>query len=129
VVTISRHAEAFIAGRLASGLAVGTVNKDIRTLRRIFNLAIDPRGYLRENQNPFGRIRQRKRVQKKIRYVSTKEYRTLLSATPRLWWRVLMSIAYGSGLQRGEILNLTWADIDFENQRIHVLMKESSQSD
>lgn len=39
-----------------------------------------------------------------------------------------MSIAYGSGLRRGEILNLTWADIDFENQRIHLLMKESSQS-
>jgi integrase len=123
-----RHAEAFIADRLASGLAIGTVNKDIRTLKRIFNLAIDPRGYLRENQNPFGRIRQRKKAQKKIRYVSTTEYRSLLSATPRLWWRVLMSIAYGSGLRRGEILNLTWADIDFENQRIHVLMKESSQS-
>ncbi|MFC1604624.1 tyrosine-type recombinase/integrase [Planctomycetota bacterium] len=123
-----RHAEAFIAERLASGLAVGTANKDIRTLRRIFNLAIDPRGYLGENQNPFGRIRQRKKAQKKIRYVSTKEYRLLLASTPRLWWRALMSIAYGSGLRRGEILNLTWADIDFENQRIHVLPKASSQS-
>jgi integrase len=123
-----RHAEAFIADRLASGLAVGTVNKDIRTLRRIFNLAIDPRGYLGENQNPFSRIRQRKKAQKKIRYISTEEYRSLFSATPRLWWRTLMSIAYGSGLRRGEILNLTWTDIDFENQRIHVLAKASSQN-
>jgi integrase len=123
-----RRAEAFIAERLASGLAVGTINKDIRTLRRIFNLAIDPRGYLGENQNPFSRIRQRKKAQKKIRYVSTEEYRLLPAATPRLWWRALMSIAYGSGLRRGEILNLTWADINFENQRIHVQTKESSRS-
>jgi hypothetical protein len=43
-----REAEAFIAHRLASKLTVSTVNKDIRTLRRIFNLAIDPRGYLQE---------------------------------------------------------------------------------
>ncbi|UCE46479.1 MAG: tyrosine-type recombinase/integrase [Phycisphaerales bacterium] len=123
-----RRAEAFIAERLASGLAVGTINKDIRTLRRIFNLAIDPRGYLGENQNPFSRIKQRKKAQKKIRYVSTEEYRLLPAATPRLWWRALMSIAYGSGLRRGEILNLTWADINFENQRIHVQTKASSRS-
>ena len=31
-----RHAEAFIAERLAYGLAVGTVNKDIRTLEANF---------------------------------------------------------------------------------------------
>lgn len=43
-----RRAEAFLTDRLASGLAVETVNKDIRTLRRIFNLTIDPRGIWRD---------------------------------------------------------------------------------
>lgn len=121
-----RHAEGFIAERLASDLTVGTVNKDIRTLRRIFNLAIDPRGYLEQGMNPFGRIRQRKKASKGLRYVSAGEYRVLLAATPGAWWRALLSVAYGSGLRRGEILNLTWADIDFENQRIHVQTKPSS---
>lgn len=122
-----RHAEAFIAERLASDLTVGTVNKDIRTLRRIFSLAVDPRGYLEEGQNPFGRIRQRKKAGKAIRYVSTSEYRVLSAATSRLWWHALISVAYGSGLRRGEILHLTWADIDFENQRIHLQTKPSSR--
>ena len=122
-----RQAEGFIAERLACGLTVGTVNKDIRTLRRIFNLAIDPRGYLEEGMNPFGRIRQRKKASKNLRYVSAEEYRALSTATAALWWRSLLSVAYGSGLRRGEILNLTWADIDFENQRIHVQTKPSSR--
>ena len=51
-----RLAESFIAARLSSGVRVATVNKDIRTLKRIFNLAIDPRGYLAPGQNPFTRI-------------------------------------------------------------------------
>jgi site-specific recombinase XerD len=67
-----RNAEAFIANRLASGLAVASVNKDIRTLKRIFNLAIEPRGYLAEGQNPFAKIKQRKKSLHPIRYVSVK---------------------------------------------------------
>ena len=56
-----REAEAFIAYRLKSGVSSGTVNKDIRTLQCIFNLAIEPRGYLVEGQNPFSKIKQRKK--------------------------------------------------------------------
>ena len=56
-----RHAEAFIAHRLSTVPSVSTVNKDIRTLQRIFNLAIEPRGYLSEGQNPFAKIKQRKK--------------------------------------------------------------------
>jgi hypothetical protein len=59
----------FIAHRLTSGLNIGSVNKDIRTLKHIFNLAIEPRGYLAEGHNPFGKLRQRKKAKKPIRYV------------------------------------------------------------
>ena len=121
-----RHAESFIAYRLASGSAVGTANKDIRTLKSIFNRAIDLRGYLLEGQNPFGRIKQQKKACKPLRYVSIDEYERLMQTTSRLWWQGLLSLAYGSGLRKGEILNLTWADIDFENQYIQVRVKEST---
>jgi len=43
-----------------------------------------------------------------------------------LWWNTLISIAYGSGLRRNEILYLTWADVDFENQQIHVSPKKET---
>jgi integrase len=121
------QAEGFVAHRLASGVAVGTANKDIRTLKRIFNLAIDPRRYLAEGQNPFGRIKQRKKAAKSVRYVSVKEYRSLMEATESRWWQGVMSLAYGSGLRKGEILNLTWADIDFESQQVYIRAKGSTK--
>jgi integrase len=122
-----RNAEAFIADRLASGLAVATVNKDIRTLKRIFHLAIEPRGYLAKGQNPFAKIKQRKKSQHPIRYVSVAEYHALLNATENIRWNTLISIAYGSGLRRDEICNLTWTDIDFENKLICINAKKTSE--
>ena len=122
-----RDAEAFIAHRLKAELAVETTNKDIRTLRSVFNLATN-RGYLQKGQNPFRLLRQRKKAEKSIRYVTVKEYRQLMEATQDLWWQAIVSIAYGSGLRKGEIFNLTWRDIDFEKQRIHITPKILTES-
>ncbi len=123
-----RHAEAFIAHRLSTVPSVSTVNKDIRTLRSIFNLAIEPRGYLREGQNPFAKIKERKTTENEIRYVEIEEYLALMDKAKNLWWRGLLSDAYGSGLRHNEILNLTWKNIDFENQLITVVAKKASKN-
>lgn len=123
----SRNAEAFIASRLKV-VAVETANKDIRTLKSIFNLAINPRGYLHEGQNPFAHIKERKTTEKEVRYVPAEDYRKLLNAASDNWWKAVISIAYGSGLRRNEILHLTWPEIDFENQRIRLVAKRDSQA-
>jgi integrase len=123
-----RDAEAFISHRLQQNLSLATVNKDIRTLKRIFNLAIEPRGYIREGCNPFAGIKQRKITPKTIRFLTTDEYHTLIENTKSLWWKGFISVAYCCGLRRGEILNLTWKDIDFINQLIHVRAKDAGDS-
>lgn len=120
------RAELFVAERLASGVSLETVNKDIRTLRGIFNLAIETRGYLSDGQNPFAKIKRRKTCQKPVNYVSVNEYLALESTAKSTWWKALISTAYGSGLRVGEILNLTWADIDFEKQQVRVVPKRST---
>jgi integrase len=79
-----------------------------------------------EGQNPFIRLKQRKKTRKPIRYVTLEEFSTMMRATEGLWWKTIISVAYGSGLRRNEILNLTWADIDFEKQLIHVNPKEDT---
>ncbi len=117
----------FVADRLSTVPSVATVNKDIRTLKSIFNLAIEPRGYLTEGQNPFAKIRERKMTENEIRYVTVEEYHKLVKAAEKIWWHVLFALAYGSGLRRNEILHLTWADIDFEHQRIKVSAKKGTE--
>lgn len=121
-----RHAEAFIAYRLSTVPSVSTVNKDIRTLRSIFNLAIEPRGYLVEGQNPFAKIKERKTTEKPIRYVDIQEYSAFMDAATKLWWKAFLSIAYGSGLRRNEVLHLTWVDVDLEQQRIEIQAKKAA---
>lgn len=122
-----RHAESFIAARLASGVKVGTVNKDIRTLKRIFNLAIEPRGYLPTANNPFAKIKERKFAPKPPGYVSMEEFQKVFSASHRLWWKALLALAYSSGGRRDELLNLTWANIDFDAQNVSFVPKEASK--
>ncbi|MEN6307387.1 MAG: site-specific integrase [Anaerohalosphaeraceae bacterium] len=123
-----RHAEAYISNRITSGSSISTVNKDIRTLKRVFNLAITPRGYLHEGQNPFVGIKQRKKTINDIRYVTVGEYHALLSEAKNIWWKAFFAIAYGCGLRREEILHLTWKDIDFENKLINVRAKNDTPS-
>ena len=77
-----------------------------------------------EGQNPFAKIRERKTTQNEIRYVEIEEYLALVEKAKNSWWRALLSIAYGSGLRRNEILHLTWKNVDFENQLTKVTAKK-----
>jgi len=121
-----RDAESFVAARLADDLSVGSVNKDIRTLKGIFNLAIEPRGYLEEGTNPFAKIKQRKMASKPPRYISAEEFQKVFEVAEH-WWKVFLTLAYTSAGRRDELLNLTWANIDFENQNVCFFPKESSK--
>ena len=123
-----REAESFVASRLAGGLSVGSVNKDIRTLKGIFNLAIEPRGYLAEGTNPFAKIRERTVAAKPPKYVSTEEFNKVFKASKSLWWKAFLTLAYTSAGRRDELLNLTWSDIDFENQSVGFFPKQASES-
>ena len=122
-----RHAESFVAHRLGQDLSVATVNKDIRTLRSIFNLAIEPRGYLSEGTNPFEKIRQRKVSDKTVRFIPTEDFFKVFDATPSLWWKTFLVLAYTSAGRKDELLNLTWADVDFENNNVSFVPKKASK--
>ena len=122
-----RYAESFISYRLASGRTAGTVNKDIRTLKAIFNLAIEPRGYLAEGANPFLKIKQRKLASPPVKYVPIEDFQKVFMEAKTLWWKSLLVLAYTSGGRRDELLNLTWVDIDFENQCVRFVPKRASE--
>ena len=122
-----RHAESFVAHRLDQDLATATVNKDIRTLHSIFNLAIEPRGYLSEGTNPFEKIKQRKVSDKVVRFIPTEDFSKVFDAAPRLWWKTFLALAYTSAGRKDELLNLTWSDVDFENNNVSFVPKKASK--
>lgn len=53
---------------------------------------------------------------------------TIANTSENIWWKAIISVAYGSGLRRGEILNLTWADTDFENQQVYIAAKSLTEN-
>jgi integrase len=99
-----------------------TVNKVLRECRRILREAVSC-SLIREN--PFYGMQQEKVGQKAWHYISPGEYRMLIDASPSIRWRGMIALGYCCGLRLGEVLNLTWRDIDFERSAVHVVRKEA----
>lgn len=118
-----QHAEMYVKCRHETGVSPSTINKEIMTLRRIFTLAADRRGYLPEGQNCFNKVAKRKVSRRSLRYVSIEEFEELLVAAPTLKWRVFLCVLYTTGLRVDEARHLTWAEIDFEQGILHVSAK------
>lgn len=119
-----RDIERFRAGRLATGIAAGTANKDLNVLRRVFNLAI-LRGYLAKDTNPCNGIPKLKVGSIRITVVPPQEFTTIYSFAPDVYWRALVTTFYTAGLRLREAMNLTWQDIDFESHDLHVTRKKA----
>ena len=118
-----RDAEGYIKRRSDSGVSASTINKEVATLRRVFNLAADRRGYLLRASNPFAGIGKRKVSQRPKRYVSGDEMQRILRCIPLLKWRTFLSLLYTTGLRLSEACHLTWDDIDFAGRMVQVAPK------
>jgi integrase len=65
-------------------------------------------------ENPFQEIAAPTLDVTRWHYLKPKEYIKLLDATPSLLRKALYALAYTTGLRRGELLNLTWSDVDIK---------------
>ncbi len=104
--------------------APATVNKVLRECKRIFREAVAC-SLIREN--PFREMRQEKIGQRAWQYVSPAGCRKLIEASPSLRWRGMITLGYCCGLRLGEVLNLTWSDVDFERSEVRVVRKNASE--
>ncbi len=103
--------------------AAATVNKLIRECRRIFREAVEC-SLIRSN--PFDGLRQEKVGQIAWQHINAEHFRALIGACASLKWRGMITLAYCCGLRQGEILNLTWSDVDFEDQFVRVVRKPAT---
>ncbi|MCG8007984.1 MAG: site-specific integrase [Candidatus Thiodiazotropha lotti] len=137
-------------GRFKQGRTVGTVNRDIATLKSCLSRAVD---WHVIDENPLRRLKLSKEDrQGVVRYLSPDEEKRLLSAlndrditikTKRAngnkWRRArkrlplpgitttypdhltpMVILSLNTGMRRGEVFHLQWRDIDFSNKTLVV---------
>lgn len=102
--------EKFKQARLKE-VEASTVNRDLQCLRRMYNLAIFWR---HAKESPMRFVRMFREKGGRLRYLTFEEYPRLLEALPfHLKW--VLEVAINAGMRQGELADLTWPDIDFEN--------------
>ena len=117
----TRTAETFFAKRLRK-VKSATANKNLRTLKSIFNQAIR-RGYL--DTNPFTGIKPVREPRKDLRVLTEQEITKLLNACPHDRWQTYVFLALTTGMRRGELSALEWSDLDLENGVVTVRNKKA----
>lgn len=120
-----RDMESFRASRLRTGICSASANREIKTLRRVFNLAI-LRGYLAADTNPCTGLPMLKVSSKRPAYVMPSEFEAIFRQAPDVLWRAMLVVLYTTGLRLRELTNLTWSDVEFGADRLHVTRKSAS---
>jgi integrase len=115
------HGELFRQSCLDKGNTRATVAKKVRSLKRLFKLAVE-RKQLPEH--PFRYLKPPKWRKGKIEVYKPDECERLLRVARddggSLPWGLLIYTALITGMRRAELLNLVWSDVDFDTQEIHV---------
>jgi integrase len=121
----TRDIEQYRAWRLDEGrIGKVTANKEVRCLKRLFNLAID-RGYLPEGANPCRKVAALKVGQRRQPFCSPDQFQLVFAKITGLLWQATVTVYYCTALRLKEAINLTWADIDYAAGELHVTSKEA----
>lgn len=98
-------------------VAASSVNVDLRSLKAIFSVLEQ---WERIPKNPFRKVKLVREPEKEMRYLTEAEFK---SVTENISNRTLFTIvhcAYYTGARIGEILNLTWDCIHFEDSYLTI---------
>ncbi len=88
--------------------APATVNREVTLLKTVFNKAIRNE---KAERNPAQLVKLLKENNERNRLLSPDEYIQLLAASSEPL-KPIIKVAYYTGMRQGEILNLTWGQVD-----------------
>ena len=111
--------EKYKSERKKQGRQPETINKELCVIRRMFNLATEGALRVKSAKNPIEGLKLLKVLPKKTRTYSSLEFQKLYEAAPNHFKPILLC-AYITGMRRGEIVNLKWRDVHFEDEYIYV---------
>lgn len=106
------------------GRAPATIRKTVKMLGSIMRRAKD-QGLIQ--RNPFAGQAKGKTQSKRMRIFSPTEVNAMLAVCPNQWWLVFLKLAVTTGLRKSELLNLQWADVDFDAGSITVARKDAGR--
>ncbi|MFC1634813.1 tyrosine-type recombinase/integrase [Planctomycetota bacterium] len=137
-IRISRITRAMAAdwrAAMASGRLVlnrkGKKNKEasvcihVRNAKTAFNCAVSEDLIM---FNPFDRLKgNAPEPDKDWKYVTLEELDKLLDACSSVGWKMLIALCRLSGLRRGEAMELTWSNIDWDKHRLTIIAEKTGQ--
>ncbi len=105
--------------------SAATANRHHNILRAVFNRAIEWEKFT--GPNPAAKVRQFRVENSRTQFLEKGDITRLLAACDSQILPVV-SCALLTGMRHGEILNLRWEHIDFNNGTIHVLKTKSGEA-
>lgn len=118
--------EIWVASRIQKGISKATINRDLTDLKSAINKA------LQWGLIPFNPLKNHKpfKLDKfpKTRYLLPHEetaLRQALENNPLNYIKPLIILALNTGMRRGELLSLTWPDINFQSNMITLQPKHT----
>lgn len=101
------------------GLSNKTINAIITFLMSVLNYAVES-GYLKSN--PVPKIKKLPQVKPQMHYLNEKQLEVFLKLAKETDARFypFFAAAVFTGMRRGELLGLEWADVDFKRAKIRV---------
>jgi len=113
--------EKYRLARRAEGISPATINRELACLKTIFAKAVE---WGKTDTDPARKIKKFREEARKERILTAEESRRLFeNAAPSL--RLFLIVALNTGMRKGEILGLRWADVDFVKGFIRVTDAES----
>lgn len=112
----AQHLEHFKQVR-AETVSDSTINRELDTLKSMGRKA-HLWGYVSEN--PFLNVQKKSLPKLLPRFFSEKEMKLIRESAYDAYELMMVDIAYYTGMRRGELANLRWANIDFEEGIIKI---------
>jgi integrase len=123
VLTVTEARTALVPGR-----APATVNRHLSAMRTVFNWGRNRQFVPMERGWPTKMMLREPKG--RTRYLSDVELKAVLAEAkkrgPTEYAMLVVSLA--TGVRQGELLRLTWADVDFERERVRILETKNDTS-
>lgn len=116
-------AREYLLQRRSEGAADGTIQSEIALLRRMFGLAIRSGKIARAPYLPVPRVDNVRKG-----FIEREDYMKLLAALPE-YLRPMVTMAYTTGMRRGEIVSLRWQNVDLLNRLVRLSSGETKNGD